>query len=83
MTGTESPQFSLEGPITLKNAESQQPDLGFGSRPEQLKNAQTVTNPSQIQNFGSSTANGALIINAQSSAQAAAASQFNTPSNCY
>ena len=86
MNASESPQFSLGGAITLKHMESQQQELGFTNRPEHVKNAPTASSSAQNQNFASSI-NGALIINAQSSAQAnthaASASQFNTPSNCY
>ena len=42
MVASESPQFSLGGPITLKHAESQQTEGGFAIRPEQVKNQPTV-----------------------------------------
>ena len=79
-SGSESPAFQLGGAITLKNIEAENHGL---NRPEQVKNQIPVV---QNQNFGSQERQ-ALIINAQSSAQAnliaTHSHQFNTPSNCY
>lgn len=79
-SGSESPAFQLGGAITLKHIDGDSQGL---NRPEQLKNQIPVT---QNQNFGSQERQ-ALIINAQSSAQANLMAthphQFNTPSNCY